>query len=156
MKLKSLIAVLFVSLLSINANANADVSSDVSSDAAGAGDTDWTGGNKNGMYSDVIIKDIHTGVVDLKPYFCVEVAKTGLDFKACLVRGYSVWSGAYDTFYNQAMYYYSTGQKIRLYYDSRTWSHAGFAQITQNAIAGFSTCSSDDYCFGPARKPSGS
>ncbi|WP_458294355.1 subtilase family AB5 toxin binding subunit, partial [Enterobacter cloacae] len=88
MKLKSLIAVLFVSLLSINANANADVSSD----AAGAGDTDWTGGNKNGMYSDVIIKDIHTGVVDLKPYFCVEVAKTGLDFKACLVRGYSVWS----------------------------------------------------------------
>ncbi|UUF30718.1 subtilase family AB5 toxin binding subunit [Escherichia coli] len=85
MKLKSLIAVLFVSLLSINANANADVSSDVSSDAAGAGDTDWTGGNKNGMYSDVIIKDIHTGVVDLKPYFCVEVAKTGLDFKACLV-----------------------------------------------------------------------
>ncbi|MGJ7739226.1 subtilase family AB5 toxin binding subunit [Escherichia coli] len=61
-----------------------------------------------------------------------------------------VWSGAYDTFYNQAMYYYSTGQKIRSYYDSRTWSLCRFCnKITQNAIAGFSTCSRDDHRFGP-------
>lgn len=139
MNLKSFIAVSLISLLSVNAYANSD---------------DWTGAKKEGMYSDVTIKDIHTGVVDSNPYFCVEVVKQGLDFKACLVRGYSVWSGAFDIFYNQAMYYYSTGQKIRLYYNPYTWSHPGFAQITQSAIAGFSTCSTDDYCFGPARKPS--
>ncbi|HEA8350439.1 TPA: subtilase cytotoxin subunit B [Escherichia coli] len=137
MILKSLFVVLFISF---NAYAN--------------GDDDWTGGKKYGMYSDVTIKDIHTGVVDANPYFCVEVVKTELNVKACLVRGYSIWSSAFETFYNQAMYYYSTGQKIRLYYNPNTWTHPDFSKITQNAIAGFSTCSTDDYCFGPERKPS--
>lgn len=115
-------------------------------------DDDWTGAKKDGMYSDVTIRDIHTGVVDSKPYFCVEVVKSDLDTKACLVLGYSIWSNAFDTFYNQAMYYYSTGQKIRLYYEPNTWTHPDFSKITTNSIAGFSTCSSDDYCFGPDRK----
>lgn len=116
-----------------------------------AGD-DWTGAKREGMYSGVTIKDIHTGVVDAKPYFCIEAVKTDLDVKACLVLAFTDWSDAYDTFYNQAMYYYSTGQKIRLYYAPNTWTHPEFSKITRNAIAGFSTCSSDEYCFGPERK----
>ncbi|WP_096975621.1 subtilase family AB5 toxin binding subunit [Escherichia coli] len=116
-------------------------------------DNEWTGSKKDGMYSEVVIQDVHTGVVDSKPYFCIKAVKTDVNLSACLVSGYSIWSPAFDTFYNQAMYYYSTGQKIRVYYEPNIWKHKEFSKITTNAIAGFSTCFIEDQCFGPDRKP---
>ncbi|EFE2080357.1 subtilase cytotoxin subunit B [Escherichia coli] len=115
-------------------------------------DSEWTGAKKDGMYSEVVIQDIHTGMVDSKPYFCIKAVKTEVNLSACLVSGYSIWSPAFDTFYNQAMYYYSTGQRVRVYYEPNIWKHEEFSKITTNAIAGFSTCFKEDQCFGPERK----
>ncbi|WP_374757332.1 subtilase family AB5 toxin binding subunit, partial [Escherichia coli] len=35
----------------------------------------WTGEKADGMYSDMTITNIHTGVVDFRPYFCIEAVR---------------------------------------------------------------------------------
>lgn len=112
----------------------------------------WTGEKAEGMYSDMVINNIHTGVVDSRPYFCIEASKNGANFTGCAVGGYSNWAAGYELFYNQAMYYYATGQLIRIYYQPYHWPNADFNHITPNAIAGFSTCSTVEHCFGPSRQ----
>lgn len=109
----------------------------------------WTGEKADGMYSDMTITNIHTGVVDFRPYFCIEAVRSvnNTDIKACAVRGYSNWAAGFDEFYNQAMYYYATGQLVRIYYQPNVWTHEGLRELTRNAIVGFSTCSSIDHCL---------
>lgn len=114
----------------------------------------WTGEKAEGMYSDLTISNVHTGIVDSRPYFCIEAVRSenNINVKACAVKGYSNWAAGFDQFYNQAMYYYATGQLIRLYYQPNVWTHEGLKKLTTNAIVGFSTCSSLNHCLGPERK----
>ncbi|PVF11312.1 subtilase cytotoxin subunit B, partial [Yersinia pestis] len=114
---------------------------------------EWTGDNVEGMHSGMIINKFHSGQVDGKPYFCIEAFKPSTTITACSVKDTSIWGASYNTLYDQAMYYYTTGKRIRVYYAPDVWTNNSFVRaLTANALVGFSTCISESSCFGPDRK----
>ena len=102
------------------------------------------------MYSNVKITSVHSGYVDGRKYFCVKAKKTNLDTSACAISGYTTGGPAYEQLYNQAMYFYSTGELVRIYVKPNVWSKSDFVRkLTSAAITGFSTCETGANCFGP-------
>ncbi|EJZ7014690.1 subtilase cytotoxin subunit B [Salmonella enterica] len=113
---------------------------------------EWTGDHAEGMYSNVIINKFHTGQISSQPYFCIEAFKTSSNIKACLIKNTTVWGASYGTLYDQALYYYTTGQSVRVYYAPGVWTYSPFVSaLTSNALVGLSTCE-PDACFGPNRE----
>lgn len=121
--------------------------------ASGSVFAEWTGDRKEGMYSGVVIDKMHTGQIDQKPYFCIEGKQSAsVKVLACAVKDKSVWGASFNLFYNQALYFYTTGQTVRVYYEPGVWTYKPFVEsLTANALAGFSTCSAPNDCFGPFR-----
>lgn len=115
---------------------------------------EWTGDKVDGMVSSVTINKIHVGQIDGSPYFCFSATtNTGSTTSACQVKSQSNWKSSFDMFYNQVMYYYSTGQKVRVYYEPYVWSYEPFTEsLSSNVLVGLSTCESDTQCYGPERK----
>ncbi|MDM3448010.1 subtilase family AB5 toxin binding subunit [Citrobacter sp. Cb027] len=115
---------------------------------------EWTGDKKDGMVSNVIIKKVHTGQIDRSPYFCFFGTKRdGANISACQIKTQSVWKESFDMLYNQVMYYYSTGQQVRVYYAPNNWHFKPFTDsLTSNVLVGLSTCESEAHCYGPERK----
>ncbi|MFJ2997528.1 subtilase family AB5 toxin binding subunit [Raoultella planticola] len=120
---------------------------------SGVAHAEWTGDKTEGMISHVVIKELHTGQFNGSPYFCLEGEnKSGGVIKACQLKNDSKWLHSFELLYNQTMYYYSTGQLIRVYYEPRVWNNPSFANsLTSNVLVGYSTCTSTN-CFGPDRK----
>ncbi|EGP8215496.1 subtilase family AB5 toxin binding subunit [Escherichia coli] len=114
---------------------------------------EWTGDNAEGMLSGVIINQVHTGQFNASPYFCLEgVQGDNNNIKACLLKNDSKWHPSFELFYLQTMYYYTTKEPVRLYYEPNVWSDSGFkTSLTSNALVGYSTCK-EELCFGPDRK----
>ncbi|HDI3023914.1 subtilase cytotoxin subunit B [Cronobacter sp. EKM101R] len=115
---------------------------------------EWTGSPGTGMYSNVKIGDVHTGMINDDAYFCVKAVRSDFSAIACAVQNESVWAPNFDMLYNQAMYFYSTGENVRLYFKPDVWSRQDFiSALSTNAITGFSTCNSamseHNVCFGP-------
>lgn len=110
---------------------------------------EWTGGFSEGMYSNVVIKNITTGQIDTHPYFCIEASNGA---RACSIKNLSIWGPSYGTLYDMALYFYMTGESVRVYYDPGVWYDESFStEITANALVGLSTCGTDK-CFGPNRQ----
>ena len=116
-----------------------------------AAHAEWTGDPGNKYWSSVTINKIASGQIDKYQYFCIEASNSGGSIKACAGNHQtSVWNHAYDLLYKQAMYYYSTGQKVRLYYAEDIWQYKQFVDAySGNHIVGFATCTSGTECFGP-------
>lgn len=116
---------------------------------------EWTGDKTEGMISNVVIQKIHTGQIDRSPYFCIlGTKKDGGVISACQNKGQSIWKESFDMLYNQVMYYYSTGQQVRVYYSPKEWHFKPFTDsLTSNVLVGLSTCESETSCYGPDRKP---
>ncbi|BDI50705.1 subtilase cytotoxin subunit B [Escherichia coli] len=114
---------------------------------------EWTGDKTEGMYSEVMINKIHTGQFNSSPYFCLEAEQSeDKTIKACLLRNDSKWHPSFDTLYLQTMYFYTTGERIRLYYEPNVWNNEDFKKsLTSNALVGYSTCK-EEACFGPIRE----
>lgn len=114
---------------------------------------EWTGDKAEGMHSNMVISNFHTGQIDGAPYFCIEGRKPDQSAKYCSIKGRSRWGASYATFYDQAMYYYTTGQKVRIFYEPNVWTYDQFVNmLSSNALVGFSTCESHDKCFDVERK----
>lgn len=114
---------------------------------------EWTGDQAEGMVSNVVISKIHVGQIEGSPYFCLYATKTDGEIQACQVKEKSVWKASFDLFYNQVMFYYSTGQQVRIYYSPGEWTHSSFvAALTSNVLVGISTCESPSSCYGPPRQ----
>ncbi|EFC2366332.1 subtilase cytotoxin subunit B [Escherichia coli] len=116
---------------------------------------EWTGDKTEGMFSKVLINKIHTGQFNSSPYFCLEGKQDeNTTIKACLLKRDSKWYPSFDTLYSQTMYYYTTKERVRLYYEPNVWSDSGFKKaLTSNALVGYSTCK-EEVCFGPKRERS--
>ena len=114
---------------------------------------EWTGDKTEGMISEVVIDKIHSGQFNQSAYFCIEGTKSdGHTIRACQLQSDSYWLKSFDLMYSQSMYYYSTGQLVRVYYKPNVWTHSGFVNsLTSNALIGYSTCVRGS-CFGPDRK----
>ncbi|EFC2366330.1 subtilase cytotoxin subunit B [Escherichia coli] len=121
---------------------------------SGVARAEWTGDKKDGMNSGYIINKFHTGQIDQRPYFCIEAfSQEGNTTRGCSIKGLSVWGASYSLFYDQALYYYTTGQFVRIYFSPNEWTYQPFKDaLTPSVIVGFSTCSSRKECFGPERK----
>ncbi|UUN76660.1 subtilase cytotoxin subunit B [Escherichia coli] len=115
---------------------------------------EWTGDKKDGMNSGFIINKVHTGQIDQRQYFCIEAFNSaGNITRGCSIKGLSVWGVSYSLLYDQAMYYYTTGQYVRIYFSPNEWTYQPFKDsLTSSVIVGFATCSSREQCFGPERK----
>lgn len=100
--------------------------------------------------SDVYIKQLSTGQINNGAYFCAALYRDDNKITdVCSLSTGHMWSAAYDTLYNQAMYYYTTGQKIRVYYVGIGLFYPDFAKVYGDKIlTGFATCESGN-CFGP-------
>ncbi|MBV7133659.1 subtilase cytotoxin subunit B [Escherichia coli] len=121
---------------------------------SGFAHAEWTGDKAEGMVSNVTIKNIHVGQIDRSPYFCFSATKdSNSTISACQIKTQSIWKESYDTLYNQVMYFYSTGQQVRVYYAPGAWTYKPFKDsLTSNVLVGLSTCESDTSCYGPERK----
>ncbi|GCG08450.1 hypothetical protein BvCms12BK_04438 [Escherichia coli] len=115
---------------------------------------EWTGDKKDGMNSGFVINKFHVGQIDQRPYFCIEASnKYGNTTRGCSIKGLLVWGASYSLFYNQALYYYTTGQFVRIYFSPNEWTYQPFKNaLTGSVIVGFSTCITREQCFGPDRK----
>lgn len=113
---------------------------------------EWNGDEHHSYFSDVTIKHISTGQMNNGPYFCISLYRDNTKVNdVCSLSTGHMWSASFDTMYNQAMYFYSSGQKIRVY----TTSIKGFYPKFESAfsdllITGFGTCE-DDFCYGPSK-----
>lgn len=79
---------------------------------------EWTGDNTNACYSDEVISDVHVGQIDTSPYFCIKTVKangSGTQVVACAVSKQSIWASSFKELLDQARYFYSTGQSVRIY-----------------------------------------
>ncbi|HFS3200224.1 TPA: subtilase AB5 cytotoxin subunit B [Escherichia coli] len=115
---------------------------------------EWTGDARDGMFSGVVIDQFHTGQIDNNPYFCIEGKQPGgSSIRACSMKNSSVWGPSFSTLYNQALYFYTTCQLVRIYYEPGVWTYPPFVKaLTSNALVGLSTCATSTECFGPDRK----
>ncbi|MFS8929398.1 subtilase family AB5 toxin binding subunit [Escherichia coli] len=121
--------------------------------STGVAYADWTGDKEEGMVSEVVINKLHSGQFNNSAYFCVEGVKSdGYTIRACQLSNDSYWSTSFDLMYNQSMYFYSTGQLVRIYYKPNVWNNPDFMKsLTSNVLIGYSTCVPGS-CFGPDRK----
>ena len=102
-------------------------------------------------YSDVTLANFSSGQIEGGRYFCVKAVNHGGDVVACAVSNKSEWASSYDQFFQQAYYYYTTGNKVRLYVQPNVWTHPKFSHTFSNkAIAGFASCN-NGFCMGPTR-----
>ncbi len=110
---------------------------------------EWTGESSH-YESDVYIKHISTGQLNHGAYFCAALYREGVKVTdVCSLSTAHIWSASYDTLYNQAMYYYTSGQKIRVYYVGIGLFYPEFAKVYgDKVLTGFSTCDAG-YCYGP-------
>ncbi|EIM4579706.1 subtilase AB5 cytotoxin subunit B, partial [Escherichia coli] len=88
-----------------------------------------TGDARDGMFSGVVIDQFHTGQIDNNPYFCIEGKQPGgSSIRACSMKNSSVWGPSFSTLYNQALYFYTTGQLVRIYYEPGVWTYPPFVK----------------------------
>lgn len=119
---------------------------------SGAVKAEWTGDVANDFYSNAVITDMHVGQIDQSPYFCIKAQINNNEtISACSIQKQSIWGHSYETLFSQARFFYSTGQKIRLYVKSNVWTYDKFYSVfTRNALVGLSTCANNNTCFGPS------
>ncbi|ECC8732226.1 TPA: subtilase cytotoxin subunit B [Salmonella bongori] len=113
---------------------------------------EWTGDSSNAYYSDEIISEFHVGQIDTSPYFCIKAVKangSGTPVVACSVAKQSIWAPSFKELLDQARYFYSTGQAVRIHVQQNIWTNQDFINtFSTNALVGFSSCSATQ-CFGP-------
>ncbi|MCO5784536.1 subtilase family AB5 toxin binding subunit [Citrobacter meridianamericanus] len=114
---------------------------------------EWTNDKEAIYYSNVTITDISDGQIDGYSYFCIKV-KNQSDVTMCAGNNKgSIWGASYETLYKQALYFYSTGQKIRVYARNDIWKYGLFVGFYGGKyLTGMSTCNSTGDCFGPVIK----
>lgn len=113
---------------------------------------EWTGDNTNAYYSDEIISELHVGQIDTSPYFCIKTVKangSGTPVVACAIAKQSIWAPSFKELLDQARYFYSTGQSVRIHVQKNIWTYPLFVNtFSANALVGLSSCSATQ-CFGP-------
>lgn len=113
---------------------------------------EWTGDNTNAYYSDEVISELHVGQIDTSPYFCIKTVKangSGTPVVACAVSKQSIWAPSFKELLDQARYFYSTGQSVRIHVQKNIWTYPLFVNtFSANALVGLSSCSAKQ-CFGP-------
>ncbi|EII5490992.1 typhoid-like toxin S-CDT binding subunit PltB [Salmonella enterica] len=113
---------------------------------------EWTGDNTNVYYSDEVISEVHVGQIDTSPYFCIKTVKangSGTPVVACAVSKQSIWAPSFKELLDQARYFYSTGQSVRIHVQKNIWTYPPFVNtFSANALVGLSSCSATQ-CFGP-------
>ncbi|HIA0881267.1 TPA: typhoid-like toxin S-CDT binding subunit PltB [Salmonella enterica subsp. enterica] len=113
---------------------------------------EWTGDNTNAYYSDEVISELHVGQIDTGPYFCIKTVKangSGTPVVACAVSKQSIWAPSFKELLDQARYFYSTGQSVRIHVQKNIWTYPLFVNtFSANALVGLSSCSATQ-CFGP-------
>ncbi|EAZ2978526.1 subtilase cytotoxin subunit B [Salmonella enterica] len=113
---------------------------------------EWTGDKTNTYYSDEVISEIHVGQIDTSPYFCIKTVKangSGTPVVACAVSKQSIWAPSFKELLDQARYFYSTGQSVRIHVQKNIWTYPLFVNaFSANALVGLSSCSATQ-CFGP-------
>ncbi|EIL1354338.1 subtilase cytotoxin subunit B [Salmonella enterica subsp. enterica serovar Enteritidis] len=113
---------------------------------------EWTGDNTNVYYSDEVISEVHVGQIDTSPYFCIKTVKangSGTPVVACAVSKQSIWAASFKELLDQARYFYSTGQSVRIHVQKNIWVYPPFVNtFSANALVGLSSCSATQ-CFGP-------
>ncbi|ENZ1851209.1 TPA: subtilase family AB5 toxin binding subunit [Salmonella enterica] len=117
---------------------------------------EWTGDSSINYYSDEVITGFHVGQYNSSEYFCIKTVKQsggGTPIIACALSKQSKWLPSFfNTMLEQARYFYSTGQSIRVYVEPNVWTDRSFvAALSSNALVGLSSCSSTSECFGPVR-----
>ncbi|EDZ5079046.1 subtilase cytotoxin subunit B [Salmonella enterica] len=113
---------------------------------------EWTGDKTNAYYSDEVISELHVGQIDTGPYFCIKTVKdngSGIPVVACAVSKQSIWAPSFKELLDQARYFYSTGQSVRIHVQKNIWTYPLFVNtFSANALVGLSSCSATQ-CFGP-------
>lgn len=113
---------------------------------------EWTGDKTNAYYSDEVISELHVGQIDTGPYFCIKTVKangSGTPVVACAVSKQSIWAPSFKELLDQARYFYSTGQSVRIHVQKNIWTYPLFVNaFSANALVGLSSCSATQ-CFGP-------
>ncbi|EBF2915923.1 subtilase cytotoxin subunit B [Salmonella enterica] len=113
---------------------------------------EWTGDNTNAYYSNEVISELHVGQIDTSPYFCIKTVKangSGTPVVACAVSKQSIWAPSFKELLDQARYFYSTGQSVRIHVQKNIWTYPLFVNtFSANAFVGLSSCSATQ-CFGP-------
>ncbi|EGT1134406.1 subtilase cytotoxin subunit B [Salmonella enterica] len=113
---------------------------------------EWTGDKTNAYYSDEVISELHVGQIDTSPYFCIKTVKangSGPPVVACAVSKQSIWAPSFKELLDQARYFYSTGQSVRIHVQKNIWTYPLFVNtFSANALVGLSSCSATQ-CFGP-------
>ncbi|EFR6810149.1 subtilase cytotoxin subunit B [Salmonella enterica] len=113
---------------------------------------EWTGDKTNAYYSDEVISELHVGQIDTGPYFCIKTVKangSGTPVVACAVSKQSIWAPSFKELFDQARYFYSTGQSVRIHVQKNIWTYPLFVNaFSANALVGLSSCSATQ-CFGP-------
>ncbi|EBL0154278.1 subtilase cytotoxin subunit B [Salmonella enterica] len=113
---------------------------------------EWTGDKTNAYYSDEVISELHVGQIDTGPYFCIKTVKangSGIPVVACAVSKRSIWAPSFKELLDQARYFYSTGQSVRIHVQKNIWTYPLFVNtFSANALVGLSSCSATQ-CFGP-------
>lgn len=113
---------------------------------------EWTGDNTNAYYSDEVISELHVGQIDTSPYFCIKTVKangSGTPVVVCAVSKQSIWAPSFKELLDQARYFYSTGQSVRIHVQKNIWTYPLFVNtFSANALVGLSSCSATQ-CFGP-------
>lgn len=113
---------------------------------------EWTGDNTNAYYSDEVISELHVGQIDTSPYFCIKTVKangSGTPVVACAVSKQSIWAPSFKELLDQARYFYSTGQSVRIHVQKNIWTYPLFVNtFSANSLVGLSSCSATQ-CFGP-------
>ncbi|EFV5039191.1 subtilase cytotoxin subunit B [Salmonella enterica] len=113
---------------------------------------EWTGDKTNAYYSDEVISEIHVGQIDTSPYFCIKTVKangSGTPVVACAVSKQSIWAPSFKELLDQARYFYSTGQSVRIHVQKNIWTYPLLVNtFSANALVGLSSCSATQ-CFGP-------
>ncbi|EIR2760939.1 subtilase cytotoxin subunit B, partial [Salmonella enterica subsp. enterica serovar Johannesburg] len=106
----------------------------------------------NAYYSDEVISELHVGQIDTGPYFCIKTVKAngcGIPVVACAVSKQSIWAPSFKELLDQARYFYSTGQSVRIHVQKNIWTYPLFVNtFSANALVGLSSCSATQ-CFGP-------
>ncbi|PKF48805.1 subtilase family AB5 toxin binding subunit [Enterovibrio nigricans] len=114
---------------------------------------EWSDDSKDTVSFRGVIKDISVGQIDGFSYFCIEIDRIeAVNQKACSGKSNGgIWGKSYDTLYKQALFFYSTGQKIKMVTRSDIWKYQPFVSAYSSyVITGLSSCSgSDGKCFGP-------
>ncbi|EEI0799849.1 subtilase cytotoxin subunit B [Salmonella enterica] len=113
---------------------------------------EWTVDKTNAYYSDEVISELHVGQIDTSPYFCIKTVKangSGTPVVACAVSKQSIWAPSFKELFDQARYFYSTGQSVRIHVQKNIWTYPLFVNtFSANALVGLSSCSATQ-CFGP-------